>query len=226
MVTPLRRTDVADSYLRLVESLADVAMLLLDERGHVLTWTKGAEALKGYRSSEVVGRHISVFYTPEAVAIGYPDRELELAALTGRYVEEGWRVRKDGTRFWARVQLIAIRDDDGRLTGFGKVTTDLTHERQSQEQVVNVLALLEQTVRLDHLTGLADPSRARRGPGAGDRHARHAGAPLAVAVLDLDHFKRYNDRFGHVAGDDLLKLSRPALAADPADGGPARPLRR
>jgi diguanylate cyclase (GGDEF)-like protein/PAS domain S-box-containing protein len=197
--------DEAHLYHRLVQQLTDHAMLLLDPDGHVMSWNAGAELLKGYTRDEVVGQSFTRFYTPEAVAVGHPRRELEIAALTGRYEEEGWRVRRDGSRFWARVLILAIRDDDGRLLAFGKVTTDLTARRQAEEQLNNVLGLLEQTVRIDHLTGL--PNRRAWDERVCEEleRARRQGSPLCIAVIDLDHFKRVNDEHGHAAGDALLK---------------------
>jgi diguanylate cyclase (GGDEF)-like protein len=146
-----------------------------------------------------------VFYTPEAKAVGHPQRELELASLTGSYSEEGWRVRKDGTRFWARITIMALYDDDDQLIGFGKVTLDLTEARQKEEQVQNVLRVLEQTIRIDHLTGLPNRRAWDENLTKQLAEATRAGRPLSVAVLDLDHFKRYNDSHGHQAGDELLK---------------------
>jgi diguanylate cyclase (GGDEF)-like protein/PAS domain S-box-containing protein len=204
-VPAMRSVDITDAYLRLIDSLTDCSMLLLDVNGYVLTWNLGAEVLKGYSAEEAVGEHISIFYTPEAVAVGHPQRELELAAMTGRYDEQGWRVRKDGTRFWAHVRIVALYTDDGELTGFGKVTTDLTAQRQKDEQLDNLLALMERTMRLDHLTGL--PNRRAWDERIVEEVARAARerTPLAVAMLDVDHFKRYNDEHGHLAGDALLK---------------------
>jgi PAS domain S-box-containing protein len=97
-------------FRRFVDSLRDYAVVLLDVKGQVVDWNSGACALKGYRAEEIIGTHFSAFYTPEAIAVGHPERELALAASTGRYEEEGWRVRKDGTRFWAHVVIVAIFD--------------------------------------------------------------------------------------------------------------------
>lgn len=203
----LRPGFLANAYALLVQNLSDHALLLLDDTGHVMTWNRGAEAIKGYRAEQIVGRHISTFYTPEAVAVGHPARELEIAALTGEYAEDGWRVRRDGSRFWARVKITALHDDAGTLVGFGKLTTDLTEERQRQEQAANVLAVLEQTARLDHLTGLPNRRALDERLAAETTRARRNGRALSVALIDLDHFKRFNDERGHQAGDKLLKLA-------------------
>ena len=115
--------------------MQEYAILVLDLDGNVTSWNAGAERFKGYRAEEIIGRHFSVFYPPEDVAAGKPDRELETAAAEGRLEDEGWRVRKDGTRFWANVVITALRDPAGTLRGYGKVTRDLT-ERRAQEQAV------------------------------------------------------------------------------------------
>jgi diguanylate cyclase (GGDEF)-like protein/PAS domain S-box-containing protein len=205
--TPTAHSEDAllKAYQSLVASIDEFAVILLDATGHVLSWNLGAEAIEGYTPDEIIGQHIRRFYTPEAVATGHPDRELEIAALTGRYDEDGWRVRKDGTRFWARVQILALRDESGEVTAFGKVTRDLTDARQREDQLANGLALLEKTVRIDSLTGL--PNRRAWDERLAEEiaHAQRESDRLAVAFMDLDHFKAYNDEFGHLAGDELLK---------------------
>ena len=114
--------------------MQDYAIFALDPEGYVLTWNAGAERLKGYRREEIVGRHFSQFYPDEAVARGFPEQELIIAAETGRYEDEGWRERKDGTRFWANVIITAIRNPvTGSLVGFSKVTRDLTERRAFEE---------------------------------------------------------------------------------------------
>jgi PAS domain S-box-containing protein len=117
----------------LVENVLDYAILLLDLEGHVLTWNKGAERLKGYAPHEIIGRHFSIFYPPEDIEAGKPDRELQVAEEKGRYEDENWRVRMDGTRFWANVVITALRDETGTLRGFGKVTRDFTNRKRAEE---------------------------------------------------------------------------------------------
>jgi PAS domain S-box-containing protein len=122
----------AEAFRRLVDSIRDYAIFLLDAEGHVVSWNPGAERLKGYRSDEIVGRHFSVFYPPAAIEKRWPQHELETAARLGRFEDEGWRVRKDGSYFWANVIISAIHDDAGRLIGFSKVTRDLTERRENE----------------------------------------------------------------------------------------------
>jgi len=117
----------------LVESVLDYAIFMLDPDGTVLTWNAGAERLKGYTAKEIIGRRFDIFYPPEAIAAHWPQHELEVAAETGRYEEEGWRVRKDGSTFWASVVLTALRGPDGGLEGYAKVTRDLSDKRLREE---------------------------------------------------------------------------------------------
>ena len=108
---------------------------MLDTEGRVTTWSEGAERIKGYQAEEIIGQHFSKFYTPEAAAQGKPAQELKIAAEQGRYEEEGWRVRKDGSRFWANIVVTALRDKTGQLRGFGKVTRDITERKHTEEQL-------------------------------------------------------------------------------------------
>ena len=116
----------------LVQGVTDYAIFMLDTEGKVTNWNAGAQRIKGYTPEEIVGQHFSRFYAPEDVDAGVPHRALETAREAGRYEAEGWRVRKDGTRFWASVVLDAIKDEDGRLIGFAKITRDMTDKRQAQ----------------------------------------------------------------------------------------------
>ena len=116
----------------LVEGVTDYAIFMLDPNGRVTTWNTGAERMKGYRADEIVGRHFRTFYPPEAQAIRHPEHELEIAVRDGRYEEEGWRVRKDGTAFWANVLITALFDSQHHLVGFAKVTRDVTERRRAE----------------------------------------------------------------------------------------------
>jgi len=124
-----------DSYRLLVESVKDYAIVMLDPDGHVASWNAGAERFKGYRAAEIIGKHFSCFYPADAVQRGLPEQELKTAAKDGRFEGEGWRVRKDGKQFWANVIISALRDKDGTLRGFAKVTRDLTESKQAEEQI-------------------------------------------------------------------------------------------
>ncbi len=126
---------LGDPFKLLVESIRDYAIFMLDEKGHVLTWNPGAERFKGYCAEEIIGKHFSIFYPEEAKQKRWPQYELEVAAATGVFEDEGWRVRKDGTLFWANVVITALRDPDEKLLGFAKVTRDLTQRRAHEEQL-------------------------------------------------------------------------------------------
>jgi len=129
----------------MIENVPDYAIFMLDPRGHVQTWNIGAQRLKGYTEEEIIGKHFSVFYPPEDVRNGKPARELRIAESEGRVVDEGWRVRKDGTKFWANVTITALRGDDGVLRGFGKVTRDMTERRAAEQRVAEWTAELNET---------------------------------------------------------------------------------
>jgi PAS domain S-box-containing protein len=119
----------------LIESITDYAIFMLDPTGIVSSWNAGAERIKGYAREEIIGRHFSVFYPPEAIARDWPATELARAAEDGRLEDEGWRVRKDGTLFWANVVITALRNAEGRLVGFGKVSRDLTERRRAEQEL-------------------------------------------------------------------------------------------
>jgi PAS domain S-box-containing protein len=141
---PLELTN--DHFRLLVESVRDYAIFMLDPTGHVSTWNLGAARIKGYSADEIIGQHFSVFYCQEDVARGWPAHELKVAAAEGRFEDEGWRVRKDGTLFWANVIITALYDQ-GRLYGFSKVTRDLTERKQAEEELRQARDLLEMRVQ-------------------------------------------------------------------------------
>ena len=123
----------AEQHFRiLVQGVTDYAIFMLGPEGRVISWNPGAERIKGYAPDEIIGEHFSRFYTPEDREAGVPKRALETARETGRYEAEGWRRRKDGTRFWASVVIDAIRDEQGELIGFAKITRDMTEKRDAQ----------------------------------------------------------------------------------------------
>jgi len=134
-----------DSFRMLVEGVTDYAIVMLDPEGHVVSWNPGAERIKGYTRDEIVGKHFSCFYPPEAIKRGVPEKELKAAIKHGRFEDEGWRVRKDGKQFWASVVISALRDKAGKLRGFAKVTRELTERRRNEEQI-RILNEQQQTI--------------------------------------------------------------------------------
>ena len=123
-----------EQYRLIVQSIKDYAVFMLDPDGHILSWNEGARLIKGYTAQEVLGHSFEIFYPAEAVADGFPKMELKEAARVGRFEDEGWRIRKDGSRFWANVVITAVRDLRGNLLGFAKVTRDLTSRKEAEEQ--------------------------------------------------------------------------------------------
>jgi rsbT co-antagonist protein RsbR len=119
----------------LVDNIREYSIIMLNPRGLITTWSPTAERIKGYRSEEAVGKHFSIFYTREDAAGGKADRELEAAAREGRFEDEGWRVRKDGSKYWANVVLTSLRDSQGKLRGFGKVTRDMSERKAMEDRV-------------------------------------------------------------------------------------------
>ena len=129
-----------EQYRLIVQSIRDYAVFMLDPEGRILSWNEGARLIKGYTAPEVLGRSFEIFYPAEAVADGFPKSELREAARVGRFEDEGWRIRKDGSRFWANVVITALRDSEGTLVGFAKVTRDLTARRLAEEQARQLAA--------------------------------------------------------------------------------------
>ena len=159
--SPPDRAAPSDERFRLlVESVQDYAIFMLDTEGRVVTWNAGAQRLKGYRADEIIGRSFETFYPAEAVAADWPQTELRLATAQGRFEDEGWRLRQDGTRFWASVVITALRDRDGTLRGFAKVTRDLTARRAQEEalrQSEEQFRLMVESVK-DYAIFMLDPS--------------------------------------------------------------------
>jgi PAS domain S-box-containing protein len=150
----LRQTN--EQFRLLVQGVTDYAIYLLGPKGHVTNWNVGAQRIKGYLPSEIIGSHFSRFYTEEDRATGEPDKALQAATENGRLEKEGWRVRKDGTRFWAHVVIDAIFDDGGVLIGFAKITRDVTERKKTEEQLEQVRDVAFQAQKMDaigQLTG-------------------------------------------------------------------------
>jgi len=201
----------------LVEAVRDYAIFMLDPEGHVATWNRGAERIKGYKASDIIGSHFSRFYPEEDLRAGKPQWELKVAAKEGRFEDEGWRVRKDGSRFWANVIITAVHDETGKLIGFGKVTRDSTERMQAQRALQREVAEKQQAeMRLResekslrdlslHLLRTQDEERRRIGRDLHDS----LGQSLAVLKMKLDSLvsvvgKRTDDE----AADDVAQCIR------------------
>ncbi|MER6115907.1 PAS domain S-box protein [Streptomyces sp. NPDC001743] len=168
---PAPLSDAA--FTLLVQGVLDYGIFMLDPQGYIISWNAGAERIKGYRAEDIVGRHFSVFYPFEDQSSGKPQWELETAVAEGRLEDEGWRVRKDGSRFWANVVITALWDEMGVLQGFGKVTRDMSERRAAQH------ALTERRRLFDHLVQAQETERRRI---AWDVHDDSIQAMVAVGM--------------------------------------------
>jgi PAS domain S-box-containing protein len=140
-----------DAFRLLVQSIVDYAIYMLDPDGYVTSWNAGAERIKGFQTSEIVGKHFSSFYTEEDRKAEMPAKVLDIARREGRFEGEGWRVRKDGSRFWASVVIDAIKDDEGKLVGFAKITRDMTEKREAQLRVEELREQLFRSQKMEAL---------------------------------------------------------------------------
>lgn len=193
----------------LVEGTRDYAIFMLDPSGYIVSWNGGAERIKGYQAEDIIGRHFSCFYPREDVERGWPDEELRRAKLEGRFEDEGWRIRKDGSRFWANVIITALRDETGELRGFSKITRDLTERRQLERAKLHAEMMSDLSRRKDEF--LAMLSHELRNPLAAILsavqllHLQQAQEPLheqASAIIE-----RQVERLTRIV-DDLLEVSR------------------
>ncbi|MEU1438548.1 PAS domain S-box protein [Streptomyces sp. NPDC005775] len=174
--TPARKSaaPLSDAaFTLLVQGVLDYGIFMLDPQGYIISWNAGAERIKGYSAEDILGQHFSVFYPPEDQSSGKPKWELETAVAEGRLEDEGWRVRKDGSRFWANVVITALWDEEGVLQGFGKVTRDMSERRAAQH------ALIERRRLFDHLVQAQETERRRI---AWDVHDDSIQAMVAVGM--------------------------------------------
>src|SRR5438309_1097276 len=147
MDLPHRILPQQSEFVQMVNGVQDYAILLLDPTGHVMSWNAGAARIKGYDAEEIIGQHFSKFYTADAVARGWPDYELKVANEQRRFEDEGWRVRKDGSHFWANVVITPWLDKSGDLQGYLKITRDLTTRKQAEEQLADLAQRLQRSNR-------------------------------------------------------------------------------
>jgi PAS domain S-box-containing protein len=206
--------DVGDGLYRLlVESVRDYAIFALDATGHVLSWNRGAERFKGYKAHEILGKHFSIFYLPEEK--WKPPMELEIATAEGRFEEEGWRLRKDGTRFWANVVITALRNKEGTLVGFAKVTRDLTERKLAEEREIasaRRVAVSEEANRAkaSFLAAMSHELRTPLNAIAGYADLLLMGVGGAVSEQHRDYLQRIRGSQQHLLSiiNDILNYSR------------------
>jgi len=190
---------------QLVAGVSDYAILRLDPTGKVVSWNAGAERTKGYRSDEILGQHFSRFYPAESIEAGWPEKELQRAEAEGRFEDEGWRIRKDGSRFWANVVITALRNQAGTIVGFSKVTRDLTERKQAEESLLRSNAELEVRVG-ERTTELADANAVLQKEVAEKRRAQEAAEAAT----------RAKDDFLSVLSHELRTPLTPVLASTSA----------
>jgi PAS domain S-box-containing protein len=189
----------------LVDAIRDCSIVMLDQQGRVATWNAGAERIHGYEAEEIVGKHFSVFHRPERVKAGERERELERAEAQGRFEEEGWRVRKDGSELWAQVVLYPVRDRDGRLVGFAQVTRDISERKLAEEtarQTDERFRLLVESVR-DYAIFMVDPGGRVMSWNAGAQRMKQYRADEIIG----QHFSRFYPEEEVRAGKCELELA-------------------
>ena len=189
--------EVKERYRLMIENVMDYAIVMLDTEGRVTIWNNGAVRINGHTPGEIIGQHFACFYTPEDIANGKPAEALRVAVAKGHFEDEGWRVRKDGTHFWANVVLTALKDVSGTLIGFSKIMRDLTERKRSEDLVLHL-------AHHDALTDLPNRALLLDRLGMAIKQAKRAQHAVGVLMVDLDHFKRINDSLGHNVGDQLL----------------------
>jgi PAS domain S-box-containing protein len=202
-------------YAMLVQSVKDYAIFMLDPRGRVATWNDGAERIKGYTAEEIIGRHFATFYPVEDVLNEKPKMELETAIRVGRFEDFGWRVRKDGTQFWANVVITAVRDSDGELVGFAKVTRDLTERREAELRALNdarrvAAAEAANRTKAEFLATLSHELRTPLNAIAGYAELMELGVGGTITEQQATYLARIRRSQEHLLGiiNDLLNYSR------------------
>jgi PAS domain S-box-containing protein len=195
-----------------VASVEDYGIFMLEPDGRIATWNRGAQRIKGYTEEEALGRHFSMFYGQEDRERNHPDHELVIAARDGRYEEEGWRIRKDGNRFWAGVTITAVRDESGRLVGYGKVTRDLTERRQNEEALRKASAQAEASsqAKSEFLAAMSHELRTPLNAIVGYTDLLEGGIAGPLSRAQIDHLGRIRTASGHLLLqiDQILSLAR------------------
>ena len=196
-------------------SVLDYAVFAMDTNGVILTWNVGAERIKGYSADEAIGRHFSMFYTEADQEAGRPAHLLEIARTEGHVSDEGWRVRKDGTRFWASVVISALRDEDGNLLGYAKVTRDLTERKESEDRAIEdakkvAVAEASNRSKTDFLTAMSHELRTPLNAIGGYAELLEVGVGGNLSPQQLEYVKRVRTSQQHLLAiiNDLLNYSR------------------
>ncbi|HEV2558589.1 MAG TPA: sensor domain-containing diguanylate cyclase [Microvirga sp.] len=189
-------------FAAILNGVNDFALLTLDSNGRINSWNESGFRQTGYREEEVLRRTLNLFYYPEEAIQGRALQQVDLARRDGWHIDEGWRRRKDGRRYWCQSLVAALKEDDGQVTGYSVVLRDVTERKSNGDDLRRLLTT-------DHLTGVANRARFFELAEAEEFRWSQYGQPLSGLMIDADHFKKINDAYGHHAGDAVLK----ALAA-------------
>ena len=221
-IIPIRNSGLAEAikhsgqiYQMMVDSVRDYAIFMLDPDGHIASWNKGAQRIKGYTPAEIIGQHFSVFYPQSDIASGKPPYELKTATRVGRFEDEGWRLRKDGTAFWANVIITAVRDEKNKLVGFSKVTRDLTERRAAEEKSIAdarrvAKAEAANSAKSEFLAAMSHELRTPLNAIGGYTELLSLGLAGPVKPEQKDYLERIRKSQQHLLGiiSDLLNYSR------------------
>ncbi len=221
-IIPIANTRLAETikhgsriHQLMIDSVRDYAIFMLDPNGHVASWSVGAERIKGYSSDEIIGQHFSVFYPREAIDAGHPQRELEIATREGNFEEEAYRLRKDGSAFWASVVISAVRDEQATLIGFAKVTRDLTERRNADQRALADARRLAESesanvAKTEFLTAMSHELRTPLNAIGGYAELLTLGLGGPVTSQQADYLDRIRRSQQHLMGiiTDLLNFSR------------------
>jgi len=219
---PIAKMRLADTikhggriYQLMVESVHDYAIFMLDPGGYVASWNRGAQKIKGYTADEIIGQHFSIFYRPEDIAIGHPQHELATATREGRFEEERPRLRKDGSEFWANVVITPVRDSDGTLVGFAKVTRDLTERRAAEQKAIEdarrvALSESANVAKSEFLKAMSHELRTPLNAIGGYAELLSLGLGGPVNPQQSEYLERIRKSQQHLLGiiSDLLNFSR------------------
>jgi diguanylate cyclase (GGDEF)-like protein/PAS domain S-box-containing protein len=194
-----RRLKEAESWFSMILSgVNDFALLSLDANGRISAWNKSGERQTGYESRDVLGRTMNVFYFPDEAVQGRALQQVDLARRDGWHIDEGWRRRRDGTRYWCQSLVSALEEKTGEVVGFSVVLRDVTERRTNSDEIRRLLTT-------DQLTGVSNRVRFFELAGAEMTRWSRFRQPVSALMVDIDHFKRVNDTHGHLAGDEVLR---------------------